>query len=414
MPRMRLIIVLAVVVGAFAALAPSASAASLGRFINEGLSNKASTATNRVKQLVEVNPKVAKAVAADMGVSPGSVDWNSAKATSKGTCKGYNTGQGAGGSVHTTTYGTFSCWRFSVEVNGSSRIFNMKSDCSNALLKHRFAPRPHARIIKKTMRFTVKKPFVLRVQHVCPSGQQVTVTVSGTVRATVKGRAWGKIWGAYTLKFKQQVKIAIDGKIAVECQGTPPPPPHDACVNIEGNQNSIPNGMILVAGNCVTQTITCGTGWYWSDVYVNCIQVVCGVVIVGDNNNVNIGDICSTSPPPPPTTPSVLITSVIDLNDVPAGLNSGPMPFTVYASAPGARVTVDPGIGKISTCNSSTPLATVTITGLQAGDNNLCVIFYAPTDAAATQATITYTATLTGATPAVRQVTFAITHPTRP
>lgn len=124
-----------------------------------------------------------------------------------------------------------------------------------------------------------------------------------------------------------------------------------------------------------------------------------------------------TCPPPPCTqncTPSVLITTVIDLNDVPAGLNSGPMPFTVYASAPGARVTIDPGIGKISLCNSSVPLATVTITGLQAGDNALCVVFYAPTDAAATNATITYTATLTGATPAVRQVSFLITHPTRP
>ncbi len=299
MRRMRLAIVLAIVVGAFAALASSASAASLGRFVNEGLGPNASTATNRTKQLVEVNPKVASAIAKDMGVSSSDVDWNTAKAVNHATCKGYNTGQGANGSVHTTSYGTFACWNFKVQVNGSSRTFNMKDNCSNPLLRYKYAPRPHARVIKKTMTFKVKKPFVLRVQHVCPSGQQVTVTVSGTVRATVKGRVWGKIWGAYTLKFKQQVKIAIDGKIAVECQGTPPPPPPDACVNIEGNQNSIPNGMILVAGNCVTQTITCGTGWYWSDVYVNCIQVVCGVVIVGDGNNVNIGDICSVTPPPP-------------------------------------------------------------------------------------------------------------------
>lgn len=309
MPRMRLIIVLTAVVGAFMALAPSANA-SLGRFINDGLGKNKQTATNRVQQLVEVNPKVATAIAADMGVSPSQVDWNSLKATSQGTCKGYNTGQGGGGSVHTTSYGTFACWKFSVKLTGSvTKRFNMKHDCSNPLFKHQFAPRPHSRVIAKMIKLTRTKTFKLKVQHVCPSGQVVNISVSGTVRIRVKARSWTRVWGAYSQKLQASVSASINGKIAVECGGgtpppPPPPPPHDACVNIEGNQATVPGGMVINAiGNCVTQQITCGTGWYWSDVYVNCIQVVCGVVIVGDNNNVNIGDICSPNEEPPPTCP---------------------------------------------------------------------------------------------------------------
>lgn len=191
---------------------------------------------------------------------------------------------------------------------------------------------------------------------------------------------------------------------------TPPPPGSGCSINIGGDNNGVVGCNVVVYctinGKQHTDSSVCSN-------YENC------VAHQGYTWN-STQNVCVPPPPPPNceqtnTCPkSVLITSVIDLNDVPAGLNSGPMPLTVYASHAGASLKVDPGIGKISTCGSSTQLATLTITGLQAGENDLCVVFYAPTDAAATQATITYTAMLAGATPSVRQVTFAITHPTRP
>lgn len=310
MPRMRLIIVLAVVVGAFMALAPSANA-SLGKFINEGLSENSGTATSRARQLLEVNPKVAKAIASDMGVSANSVDWNSAKAVKKGKCYGYNTGEGSNGSVVTTSAGWYACWKFKVNLGTTTLSFNMKRNCSNFLPKNKYGTYvPNAKIISKTKILKFKKPFKLKAPLTCPNGQQVTVTVSGTVRGTLKGRVWGKIWGAYSLKVKNQVKLAIEGKIAIECGGTtpppPPPPPYDACVNISGNQATVPGGMTVdVIGNCVNVQQACGNGSYWSDSFQACVVNICGnvVIVTGDNNDIDVGGNCNENPPPPPTCP---------------------------------------------------------------------------------------------------------------
>jgi hypothetical protein len=121
-------------------------------------------------------------------------------------------------------------------------------------------------------------------------------------------------------------------------------------------------------------------------------------------------------PPPPPVPPFVSITSFINLNQVPAGKTSGPAPFTVNASDSGS-VTVNPDLGGISDCNSSTPQSSITFQ-LAAGNNNECVIYYAPNDAdQPTSDTITYTATVTtaGGTAHDQKVdTVAITYPVRP
>lgn len=187
---------------------------------------------------------------------------------------------------------------------------------------------------------------------------------------------------------------------------TPGPQPAPGCtVTIYGDNNGNVCGgtqVCTINGSSVSDSSVCS-------LYAKC------VAIQGNTWN-STQNVCVEKPgdnPPPTTTKSILITSVIDLNDVPAGKDSGPMPFTVHASDAGGQVKVDPGIGKISSCDSNTSQATITFNNLQAGDNDLCVKFYAPTDAAAQQATITYTATLGNASD-VRRVTFAITHPTRP
>jgi G:T/U-mismatch repair DNA glycosylase len=90
------------------------------------------------------------------------------------------------------------------------------------------------------------------------------------------------------------------------------------------------------------------------------------------------------------------------------------MPFTVEASDAGT-VKIDPGITQVSDCSGGPVQAKIQFT-LHAGENDLCVKVYAPTDTSATQSTIKYTATVTtsgGTAQDVAQDTFQITHPTR-
>lgn len=119
-------------------------------------------------------------------------------------------------------------------------------------------------------------------------------------------------------------------------------------------------------------------------------------------------------PPPPPLPPSVAITGRTILNDVPEGKSSGPMPFKVNASAAGS-VTVNPDLGSVSSCTSTTRQASVTFS-FAAGDNSLCVIYYAPGESSVMQDRITYTAIVTtagGTAKDVKSDVFAITHPIR-
>jgi hypothetical protein len=124
----------------------------------------------------------------------------------------------------------------------------------------------------------------------------------------------------------------------------------------------------------------------------------------------------SPPPPPPPVLPSVSITNFTNLNLTAAGKTSGPAPFSVNASDPGT-VTVNADLGGVSDCNSSTPQPSVTF-ALVAGNNNECVIYYAPNDADKPPSdTITYTAIVTtagGTAKDVKTDTVDIQYPVRP
>lgn len=306
MPRMRLIIVLAVVVGAFAALAPSASAATtVQRPFPQGLStSSASRAWSQVQSRAEVDVSYAAAIARSGG--------SSSYTSSNYELVGYGkVNGGTNSAVVTNTGNTVGVPDTAVCKTGAkalvlrdkstSRLIKICTGCGNVRLKN--VP---IRPVKWKKGTTLKINRLINVPFsgVCPDGRKVSGSIGLRVKGTIRASAWGKVSGRLSARVKAAYRIAVKaGKVKLDC-GESPPPPHDACGNIEGNQVTVPYGMVINAiGNCVTQTITCGTGWYWSDVYVNCIQVVCGVVIVGDNNNVNIGDICSPDGPPPPTCP---------------------------------------------------------------------------------------------------------------
>jgi hypothetical protein len=120
---------------------------------------------------------------------------------------------------------------------------------------------------------------------------------------------------------------------------------------------------------------------------------------------------CSSTNQPPAQT--ILITSLTQLNQIPAGRSSGNFIVTVHASDAGGELTVDPGIGAVSDCSGGALQSNMTFTGLAAGDNTLCLQLWAPNDASQpTSMTATFTATL-GSASDVKSQTFTITYPTR-
>jgi hypothetical protein len=113
-------------------------------------------------------------------------------------------------------------------------------------------------------------------------------------------------------------------------------------------------------------------------------------------------------------TPSITITSMTTLNMIPEGKNSGPFDVFVNASEAGGSLTVDPGIGAVSGCESNTPESSVTFEHIPAGNSKACIILYAPSDSdKPSSMTVTFTAIL-GSAKDVKTQTFEIQYPTRP
>ena len=183
-------------------------------------------------------------------------------------------------------------------------------------------------------------------------------------------------------------------------------------------------------GGCGTQTstatTTCGNGQILSA--TGCVTIStnnnCGTVVVGSGSVTNGGNNCNTtiitSSPPPPA-PEITLTSFVNVNQVPAGSNSGCtsstgpscVEITCYASEAGGSLTVDPGIGSISACNSSTQASSLTVVSLPSGNFNVCLVLYAPNDVdQPSSMTVTATADLGTAQSTLSQ-TFQISYPTR-
>jgi hypothetical protein len=172
-----------------------------------------------------------------------------------------------------------------------------------------------------------------------------------------------------------------------------------------------PAGTVGTPPNCTVPVCPAGT----VGTPPNCTVPVCPAGTVGTPPNCTV-PVCPAgtvgTPPnctPPPPATCVTITSYVDKNDVPVGKTSGQMPFVVNACGAGS-VTIDPGNGGISTCDSSVKQTTPLTLPLVAGNNSLCVIYYAPGEASAMSGSVTYTA-IQGNAKDVKIDNFAITHP---
>jgi hypothetical protein len=196
---------------------------------------------------------------------------------------------------------------------------------------------------------------------------------------------------------------------------------------------SCPSGEVMNSnGNCVNQANTAeeacqteGGSWNGNNSLCTITQVNgdCSTIIVvngsGDTVSTNNSGNCNTTVPPAPTpaptpaSPTVTITSLTDLNMIPSGDSSGEFDIGVNASASGGSLTVDPGIGSVSSCDSTTPETSILLT-VPSGNSTQCVILYAPDDSdQPSSMTATFTANL-GTASDVKTQTFGITYPTRP
>jgi hypothetical protein len=195
------------------------------------------------------------------------------------------------------------------------------------------------------------------------------------------------------------------------------------------------------AGTCVNQTVTvtpkqeCESNNHST---TGCQQTTvtivanCSNVAVGNEGYVGQGGNCQTGGEQtcvgqgncvveeekpcgcePKKEPSIKITSKTELNMIPAGKTSGDFGIGTYASESGGVLTVDPGIGGVSSCSSTTPKGSITV-NVPSGASEACVILYAPEDAdKPASMTVTMTACL-GSVCDVKTETVPITYPKRP
>lgn len=260
----------------------------------------------------------------------------------------------------------------------------------------------------------VSKP----VSITCPSGQKVSGTLITTVSGFTSATTWGKLQGSLQLKLRNKVSLQVKSWVSLHCgpapkppapppAPTPPPPPPAQTFSATATATATasatcPDGTTATASGSGYGSATSTVSQADADQKAN------AQAHASAEANANASVKCGSAPP---VTQTVTITSMTTLNDVPEGKTSGPFYITVNASAAGS-VTIDPGNGGISDCNSSTPQGSIT-SPLVAGNNSICVIYYAPMDASATQGTITATA-IVGNAKDQKVTTFAITHPVRP
>jgi len=301
--------------------------------------------------------------------------------------------------------------------------------CANpriARIIHNLPSKPWSLSTVMAFHRKVQKPFKIT----CPSGQKVSGVLKAWVNGKVGGRSWGQLQGRMSARIRAFVNAKIHAEVNLRCGPAPKPPapkptppPAGSC-----NANNSPGAVVCSSFYVI---VTCGgaqitiNGATQQEAIQNASQYV------SQNCNSSTPPCNCTPPPPPvcppgttgtppncvtpPTAPSVTITSTTTLNDIPEGKDSGPFYITVNASAAGT-LTIDPGVGGVSDCNSSTPQGSITLP-FGAGNSTLCVKLYAPMDANANSMTISETAIVTtsgGTAKDVKSQTFTISHPVRP
>ncbi|MGC1177323.1 MAG: hypothetical protein WA843_04595 [Candidatus Saccharimonadales bacterium] len=417
-----LVLVALVVAMFFCVAGTSAQASSLHSVVPGGLSkSNATQAWSTLRSRAQDDPGLASKLAQQAGATSFNAKDFKPSGYSNGAPAGStNSGVGDNGGV-SSAQDTKDCnihSRMLVLINLQTQVrVYVCTNCSNPRLYHMAPPAFHRFSKGTVLRYhkVVTKKF-----KVC--GKQiitVTVNISGVLRA----RTWGKVSGLLSAK----VAAAFKAQLAIKVKATCPAPLPPASVPAPQVFFTCPNGMLVYSpGSCNIQQNTAEQNCEALGGSYNGNTNLCTIIQVNGNcsniwivngsgntiNNYQQGNCNQTPPPSGSSPPMVLITNTPSENMIPVGKNSNQLSIAVNASAAGGSLTIDPGIGGVSTCDNTTPQSSVTFS-LGSGNNTECYILYAPSDAdQPTSMTVTYTATL-GTASDVKTDTFGIRYPTQ-
>lgn len=328
MQRMRLIIVLAVVVGAFAALASSASA-SYQRVVPSGINGSSpSLALRDVKSIADSNDQYAQVLARETGATTYNASDYRAIRFGKASASTNNSALSGSGNL-VPTWGGVGTKTVVVKNVRTGGYVAIMIRCGNPRLKD---GTPRRVKILKTKRIFIHKKFSMTVQHICPSGQAVNVTASGVVKGWLRVSARG--WASQArVHVSAQVSLIISQRITIECGGTPPPQ------GIICKAGDILNsaGICVSQSNAAEQNCKAIGGTFNGATQLCTIIQINGncsniTVVNGSGNVVNVtqeGN-CNSSPPPPTCPPGSIGTPPSCVWPGPsAQIDAGPAHFFV-------------------------------------------------------------------------------------
>lgn len=126
----------------------------------------------------------------------------------------------------------------------TSRVVHVMVRCGNPRISKTGKCDCKPVTVRKINKIRVYKRFKKVVTHTCPSGQAVTVTVSGVAKGWVRATVWAKVIGSAKIKIKNEIALAVSAKIKIECATPPPPPPPPPA-------QPCPEGTYLEKGECV-------------------------------------------------------------------------------------------------------------------------------------------------------------------
>jgi hypothetical protein len=464
----RMLVVMTFVVGAIfmssgtafasgktaAASATASTSGDLYRFISKGVdSHNDVHATQQVIAYAKQNPAYGQALASQTG--------DASFAPSAYKADGYrpnapvgstNSAAGMGGQVVATAdHGNSASVKVVAIINvHTMQVAYVMVRCGNLRLM-RVTPIPwkpiQIGVSAKINRLVTKNATIT-----CPSGQKVSGFVSTRVKGVIYAKTHGQVKGWAKIWLRQQADIQVKTVLTLKCgpapkpapAPTPPTPAPTPTATFTASATATASASAVCPDGTTATSYGSGSGYATSTVsqadadkkahdQANATaqanaqaSVKCGTAqspaTCQTPGSGNIGGplpcVCPTGmtgvPPncqTPPPAPCVSITSTTLLNDINEGRTSGPFYYTVNSCGSGS-ITVDPGVGGVSDCNSSTPSPTGFTANLSAGNNTVCVIFYAPTDTSANSMTVTATATQ-GNAKDVKAQTVTIKHPIR-
>lgn len=300
----RLPLILAVLVGI---LMSAGTASANQRFLPSGISSVSPMkAKSAVLDYAELNDDYAQLLAKESGAR--SFNRNDYRQRGYSTAKANtnNTSLTGAGSIAQSSGAVGTKTLVLVNIKTGAKVEVMVR-CGNIRAKRGSAPcgcKPVT--VRKVNKILINKKFTKTMEHICPSGQKVTVVVRGTVKGWVKGRITAKVIGSAKIYLRQQVDLQVKAQISVKCADMPSPGGPTASNECEQNEARNTQGVCVAQTNTAEQNCKVLGGQFNGDtqlctiiqINANCSNIT---IVSGSGNVVSTSQEgnCNSAPPTP-------------------------------------------------------------------------------------------------------------------